>query len=482
MSMRLRAALAATLALAGQPVFAQQWPAEPVRIDIAAQPIADALNEWARQTGFQLLLPEEGLAAGVIAPKVEGSLAPRAALERLLAGSGLTYEHTADRAIIVRPAGQANGSTTNTRDSNIIEEVNVVGVIDFQQNDAFGATKMGMPVAETPFSMLVVTNDLMRTASVKKTSDLYKLDPSGGTNNRMGGYGRAFARGYAVPVYMDGFRQSVEADLDYAAFDRLELVKGGTSTLYGQNEPGGVLNYVSKVPQTVSAIQLKAEAGTDSFYRGELDVTGPIFDSDRWSWRAILAQQKDDTYQDFGQDDSYAAISSLMYRGERATFLLRAHFEEQEMKYSNGLAVQLDAPIPTGYTWDSAIRAGLIGLKLVDDVPRSRAFGPQSQRKKIFLTQAQFDYRFESNWKLRTNVQSSRGDDFINLTLVQGPLDFDGRNRIQYQSPGRLKDEDYSLEVNLFGDFELLGRTHTLFFGVDYSNSTTVGWTGTANL
>jgi len=78
--------------------------AAAVNFNIDRQPMGDAINAFAAQTGLQVLLRVEGLPRGLTAPRVAGSLTPQAALTRLLEGSGLEYEYLDDRTVAVRPA------------------------------------------------------------------------------------------------------------------------------------------------------------------------------------------------------------------------------------------------------------------------------------------------------------------------------------------------------------------------------------------
>ncbi len=74
----------------------------PVKVNIKAQSLAAALNAWADQTGYMVLVPIEGGAKGMQAPRVNGTYTPKEALDLLLASSGLSYEFVNPKTVSIR--------------------------------------------------------------------------------------------------------------------------------------------------------------------------------------------------------------------------------------------------------------------------------------------------------------------------------------------------------------------------------------------
>lgn len=82
--------------------LAQTMPAaREVMIDIEPQPIVDALNDWARQTGLQLIVPGESGTGDLVSRAVNGKYTPRAALDELLVGMPLTYTFINERTVVI---------------------------------------------------------------------------------------------------------------------------------------------------------------------------------------------------------------------------------------------------------------------------------------------------------------------------------------------------------------------------------------------
>ena len=99
------------LAAAGAAGQAQMAEQKQVHLAIERQSLRDALNEWAKQTGFQLV---SELSGEFVAPSVTGMLTPQAALDQLLAGTPLTYEWLTDRVVAIRDKTKASHARWQT--------------------------------------------------------------------------------------------------------------------------------------------------------------------------------------------------------------------------------------------------------------------------------------------------------------------------------------------------------------------------------
>jgi hypothetical protein len=212
----------------------------PVTIDIREQPLTAALNEWARQTGLMVLAPDDAGAAGTRVPQVKGTLTPSAALDLLLRGLPYRYEFVNERTVTVYVRDGASGASrapgvesirlaqADGQPAPALDEVVVTGKVIFTQNDAFGATKLGLPVKDTPQTVNIVTADLMDFASMEAFDDFYKVDASSSSGHAIDGFPTLFYRGFRQhgdnAVRVDGFRLPGNIDLDLAMFDRFEVI------------------------------------------------------------------------------------------------------------------------------------------------------------------------------------------------------------------------------------------------------------------
>src|SRR5689334_11238266 len=99
----LSAAAAALLVLCAVNAGAQAKASEKkVDLAIKQQGLADALNDWAQQTGLQFVSPSSEMMNLTLAPRIEGEYTAQRALEELLKGTSLTYEWVSERAVAIR--------------------------------------------------------------------------------------------------------------------------------------------------------------------------------------------------------------------------------------------------------------------------------------------------------------------------------------------------------------------------------------------
>ncbi|MDP9895531.1 outer membrane receptor for ferric coprogen and ferric-rhodotorulic acid [Variovorax boronicumulans] len=287
-------ALAVALALASAPLRAQTQGGQggqgaPQQIRIAAQPLAEALNDWARQTRIQLVV-QQSLVAGKTAPAISGSLTPRAALDRLLAGSGLVAAMEGNAAVVkTAPAAPAASGTSTLPAVTVVadgEESATAHVQGFVAKRSATATKTDTPIIETPQSLTVITADRMEAMGATTLKDALSYTPgvaitTFGADSR---YDWLTLRGfdaYAPGFYLDGLplrnngNWGVWRTENYGA-ERIELLRGPASVLYGQASPGGVVNVVSKRPTAEPLRELQVQLGDHNRKQVAGDFSGPL--------------------------------------------------------------------------------------------------------------------------------------------------------------------------------------------------------------
>jgi iron complex outermembrane receptor protein len=471
--------------------------AELRRFDLAEGAAAQALNEFSRQAGIQVIF-DAAAVRHLSTRAVSGEYEVRDALAIMLASTSLLFEFVNDRTIAVMPQGSvsplrsgAAGQGTGTlrlaqadvdatgKATDDVDEVVVTSRVIFTQNDAFGATKMGVALKDTPQTVNVVTRDMIEFASIESFNDFYKVDASGGPSHAIDNFPRNFYRGYLIEgnnaIRIDGFRMPADIDLDLATFDRFEVVKGPTSTLYGQNTIGGTLNAVSKIPQSEFAARIDLEAGSHEQYRFDGDITGPL--SDAWSYRVVTAFEDDDSFLNGASNKLQLIAPSIQFRpSDSTTFMLRMNYQKHEDRYHFGQATSIaGVPVDADGSGDigfvELITSMLTdGLK-VQEYSRSQFFNVPwaTATKEAAFVQSQAEHEFAGGWKLRGNVQYSQIDVSTRGVSHFGPYDDLGfaYSADAYAEDG--KDEVYGGEINLFGDIDAFGGEHTLFFGLDYA-------------
>nr|WP_315428960.1 TonB-dependent receptor [uncultured Albidiferax sp.] len=294
-------ALAIALAI-GCPAIHAQSPNTPVQLNIAAQPLGQALNDWARQTRIELIAPPV-LVAGRSAPAVSGQLTPQQALDRLLAGSGLVAEHEGG-AVVIRATPSASGTTTLPAvvvtakfeaDSTATLQQEGAAADGYRVKTISSVGALGsMSLQDTPFSMSVVPRELMQNIQAQSPDDVYKLNPSTRTTvPQVTSWSPAVnIRGFdGYNTAEDGLRRAYNHAAVLEDKERVEILNGLSGFLYGAASPGGMVNYVYKRPTTerLSSVTVGNYGGSQAYVHG--DFVGRIDEAGRAGYRLNLVSQ-----------------------------------------------------------------------------------------------------------------------------------------------------------------------------------------------
>ncbi|MFE0759245.1 TonB-dependent siderophore receptor [Inquilinus sp. NPDC058860] len=296
----LRSLLAATalmgsfpLVLATPPAWAQAAPPAAARsFGIPRQPLAAALRRFADQSGMQLAYASADL-QGLTSPGVRGSLPAVEALSRLLAGTGVTWRLTAANTVSIQrpvPAAGASAEGGLALDPIIVQGGGFFGATDgYVAEESRTGTKTGTPLIETPQSVSVVTRQQMDDQKAQSVSQALRYSAGVAPETRPGRYDYPNIRGFGSPGgadanfvgLMDGLRLPrgvyyISPSIDPYMLERVEILRGPSSILYGSVNPGGVVNLWSKRPTAEPLHEIDLEYGTFDRLQAGLDLGGPL--------------------------------------------------------------------------------------------------------------------------------------------------------------------------------------------------------------
>jgi iron complex outermembrane recepter protein len=300
-------ALALALALGASAVHAQSAGAEglagaPTQIDIKAQPLAEALNDWARQTRVQLIV-QQGLVAGKTAPAVAGKLTARQALDRLLVGSGLVAAADGS-AMVILAAPAASGLNTLPpvrvraqfeADASAALQQEGTSADGYKVKTISSVGALGsMSLQDTPFSMSVVPLELMQNIQAQSPDDIYKLNASTRTTTpQITSWSPAVnIRGFdGYNTAEDGLRRPYNHAAVLEDKERVEILNGLSGFLFGAAQPGGMVNFVYKRPtlERLNSVTVGNYGGSQVYVHG--DFGGRIDEAGRAGYRLNLVTQ-----------------------------------------------------------------------------------------------------------------------------------------------------------------------------------------------
>lgn len=271
-------------------------PAAMKTFDVPAGPLERSLNAVARQGGVTLSFAPS-LVDGKTAPAVRGMLTTDAAFTRALQGSGLEAMHAEDGSYLVRATPTAATATDAVQLPTA--NVNAASLTDdahsFVAVTGSSGSKTDTPLLETPQSLSVITREQMQTTNA--TSLASAMGYTSGVISQPAGFNRMAddftIRGFnAAAAYgsllRDGMKfqsNAYDGAQEPYGLERIEVLKGASSVLYGQSAPSGVINAISKRPTDEPLHELMAQYGMYGYKELGGDFGGRIDEDGKLTYR-----------------------------------------------------------------------------------------------------------------------------------------------------------------------------------------------------
>jgi iron complex outermembrane receptor protein len=323
--------------------------------------------------------------------------------------------------------------------------------VEYGATQASTATKTDTPLIETPQSVSVVTQSMIEDYQVTSLDDAMKFVSGVTQGNTLGGTEDGFVkRGFGAnsdgSILLDGVRSNQGLGFD-ATTDHVEVLKGSASLLYGIQNPGGVINVISKKPQYEWNTRVSGRNGGSGGGAGTLDVTGPL--GNGFAFRFIAERQSEDYWRNFGKDQHTLLAPSLSWYGEKASFNISYQEYKYDIPYDRGTAFINGKPLSIPYE------------RRLDELA-NHAWG---KNKRLNTT---WEYELSPDWKTRfTYAWMQRRYDSnevrataINTTTGAVTRRADANRGFNHQTS--LTSWDW------IGEPEVLGMKHDLLIGADY--------------
>lgn len=461
---RLRAAALACAALCAPLAQAQDAPTPATTFAIPAQPLDQALNLLARHAGLQLLAPP-ALVQGVPGRAVQGRLGVAAAAAQLLQGTGLAARVVGGTLVVEKaPASSSTALPTVTVTADAARET-ATGPVDgyLARRNATG-TKTDTPLIETPQSISIVTAVQVEAQKAQSLADTLAYTAGVAVRESSRATESFVLRGFQADgqsgsLYRDGTKYSsnlYQGQQEPYGMERIELLRGAASVLYGNAAPGGIINTVSKRPTQETLRELNLELG--SFHRKQVsaDFGGRLSEDGDWSYRLTGLLRDSDSFVDHVQDNRTFLAPALTWRPSATTSLtVLAQYKETESKYIYALpAIGTVKPSNHG----RLSRSTFIGEPGADRY--------QDQARSIGYL---LEHAFSDQVRLRQNVRLDNAHVVYDYTYHYDLADADqritSRGFDQSASRARAFTADTSLELK-WGSGAL---RHTTLVGLDHT-------------
>ena len=336
---------------------------------------------------------------------------------------------------------------------------------DYFVPEASSATRTDTPIRDIPQSIQVIPQEILEDQQVTRVEEAVN-NVSGVTvaSSDSDSFLTFNIRGFDnTPVLLDGFRQYGFYELgspETANLERIEVLKGPASIAYGDVQPGGIINLVSKKPLKTPLYQAELSLGNREFVRPRIDFSAPLTEDGRVSYRLNALYRHKDSFVDFDTDfDRWFVAPVVSWEiGNNTDITFQLQYTDEETPFANGLVASgngiVDAPLDRN-------------IGELDDVINNQ-----------FLNLGyNLEHRFSDSWKIRNAFRYSDRN-VENLSAL--PILFDEDTGIVSRAIGQreVDTENYALQTNTVGEFNTGAIEHTLLAGVDLSRTDEIEKTG----
>jgi len=327
-----------------------------------------------------------------------------------------------------------------------------------------GATKTDQPLITTAQSVSVVTRQQMEDQGATNVSQALSYTP--GVYSTFGGSATRFdaisLRGYhggdVDNIFLDGMRLMSDGgshnviQVDPWFLDRIDVIKGPSSALYGQSVPGGLVNLTSKRPQFTSEGHIQAFGGTQGTKGAAFDYTDAI--NDQWAYRVVGITRNTDTQVDNTREERYAISPSLLWQPDSDTsLLLRAYLQKDPSGGYHG-SLPLDG---TRYEHN--------GRKLSNHTNEGDPSDGYQRREQIYSYE--FNHQFNDIWSVYSSGSYTHSDVNLDQVYQVGWVDDSDMLARGYSgSTGSL--DGWSTDNRIKADFNTGDVSHTVVLGGEY--------------
>ncbi|MDB6143570.1 MAG: TonB-dependent siderophore receptor [Pseudomonas sp.] len=459
----LALSIALTLPLTSTQLFAAEQATSVRAYNLPAGSLSTTLNQIASQAGLALSL-DPSLAAGRTSAPVQGQFDAQTALRQALRGTGLQLmQSNGTYSLMAAPDGVVALPETSIQGQSDTESA-WGPVKGYAATRTAAGTKTDTALAEVPRSISVVTRQQMEDRAVQNLDDAVRYTP-GVVASSYGSDSRAEwlkIRGFEPTQFLDGLPLPkgayVMPKMETWDLERIAVLRGPASSVYGQTPPGGMLDMVSRRPEDVASHEIQAQVGSYNRKQISFDSTGPIDDEGKFEYRVSGVVRDSGTTIDHIDDKRYNLAPSLTWNIDPDTKLT---FLGQFNRDDTGITSQF---LPLQGTKLSSPAGQVKYHENLGDP------GWEYYDKTYYALGYAFEHRLNDVWQFRQNLRYTKSDlSFQGITSggFFGSVADDGT----LSRGANVVNEDisqFAVDNNFQADFNTGVLKHTLLLGLDY--------------
>ncbi|MEH2094189.1 MAG: TonB-dependent siderophore receptor [Nostoc sp.] len=328
--------------------------------------------------------------------------------------------------------------------------------------DASTATKTDTPLRDIPQSIQVVPQQVLRDQQVTRLNDALRNVP--GVITTLGTPGNSEESSFTIRGFDSGttLRNGLAdpvggRSLELSNIERVEVLKGPASALFGNGSPGGTVNLITKQPLATPYYAVEATVGSYSYYRGAVDLSGPLNDDKTGLYRLNVSYKDAGSFIDFAHDKNLLIAPVFSFAiGERTKLTLEGEYISADTNRLWLPAVGTVLPNPNG-----KIRRNL------------NISGPDRNDNYVHEDIGRIGYslehKFSDNWSLKNAFRAIFYNFETSALLPTSLNSSDNRTLNRIFNQGQFDDEAYNMATDIIGKFSTGSIQHQLLFGFDLS-------------
>ncbi|MEH1838070.1 MAG: TonB-dependent siderophore receptor, partial [Nostoc sp.] len=338
---------------------------------------------------------------------------------------------------------------------------------DYRVPDATTGTRTLTPNRDIPQTVQVVPRAVIEDQADKRVGDVLR-NLGIGQNAEPSRLGESvIIRGFdveALNTLRDGLRDNLTSFIatpfqnDLANIERIEVLRGPASVLYGNGSPAGVYNLITKQPLSTPYYSIEGNVGSYSLYKSSLDFTGPLTTDKKLLYRVNADYENSGSFINNAYYERTFFAPVITWQPSRDTKLTISG------EYLNSRQLEIN---PLGLPAIGTILPNPNGK-----IPPNTYVGDPT-RDKVKVTVGRAGYKFEHNFSEKWSLYNSLSYAFVErpYSTDTQPTSLQADNRTvnrfnQVWGPTTIS--NFSQDTHVVGKFNTFGLENQLLFGIDW--------------
>jgi len=442
--------------------------------NLPSAPLATTLNQIASQAGIALAL-DPSLVNGRTSAPVTGQYDALGALQTALRGTGLQLQQSSvgSYSLVAAPDGSLTLPETSINASSSYESA-WGATTGYVATRTAAGTKTDTAIAELPRSVTVITRQQMEDRPVLNLNDALRYT-AGVQSSGYGSDSRSdwlLVRGFVPTQFLDGLPlpkgNYATPKIEPWNLERIAVLRGPASSVYGQTPPGGMLDMTTRRPQDESSHEVELQTGSNEHKQINFDSTGKVDEQGQLLYRVSGTLRDSNSPIDHIPDKRYNIAPSLTWNINDDT---RLTFISQYTRDDTGITGQF---LPLQGTKLSSAAGKISHHKNLGDPDW------ESYDRTYYALGYAFETRLNDTWQFRQNLRYTRNElDFKGITaggsiFPAGPDEAVSADGTVQRTAGIVEEDigQFAVDNNFQADFQTGAVSHTVLLGLDHQRST----------